>query len=202
MFVLHICLLMVSVIELLILFICYQRGKGHWEVHHRHGLRLRLCLRLRFHRLLLLPLLLLHLHHCHHLCTSCGCCLHLCLHLRLRLLQGLWVIFIECLAYAAHTITPNADHVTFRLENGMWIEWLRRSMVKVLTSAVPRLGSCASSGRAWRLWAAWRSNEEASPLSALPLPRLLEPAASKAADFTAVDHPGATPAGSSRAPSC
>ena len=30
MFVLHICLLMVSVIELLILFICYQRGKGHW----------------------------------------------------------------------------------------------------------------------------------------------------------------------------
>ena len=29
--------------------------------------------------------------------------------------EGLWVIFIECLAYSAHTITPNADHVTFRL---------------------------------------------------------------------------------------
>ena len=30
MFIPHICLLMFSVVELLILFICYQRGKGSW----------------------------------------------------------------------------------------------------------------------------------------------------------------------------
>ena len=43
--------------------------------------------------------------------------------------------------------------------------------------AVPQLGSCASSGRAWRLWAARHSQGEAGPLSAPPLPRLLELAA-------------------------
>ena len=62
-------------------------------------------------------------------------------------------------------------------------------MVKVPPFAVPQLGSCASAGRAWRLWAARHSQEEAGPLSALPLPRLLEPAASKAANSTALDHP-------------
>ena len=54
--------------------------------------------------------------------------------------------------------------------------------------AVTQLGSCASSGRAWRLWAARHSQKEASSLSAQPLPRVLEPAASKAAHFIAVDH--------------
>ena len=49
--------------------------------------------------------------------------------------------------------------------------------------AVPQLGSRASSGRAWRLWAARHSREEAGPLGAQPLPRVLELAASKAADF-------------------
>ena len=49
--------------------------------------------------------------------------------------------------------------------------------------AVLQLGSCASSGRAWRLWAARHSQEEAGPLGAPPLPRVLERAASKAADF-------------------
>ena len=43
--------------------------------------------------------------------------------------------------------------------------------------AVPQLGSRASSGRAWRLWAARHSQGEAGPLSAPPLPRLLELAA-------------------------
>ena len=33
-----------------------------------------------------------------------------------------------------------------------------------VTLAAPRLGSCASSGRAWRLWAARHSDEEAGPL--------------------------------------
>ena len=37
--------------------------------------------------------------------------------------------------------------------------------------AVPRVGSSASSGCAWRLRPAWLSDEEASPLGALPLPR-------------------------------
>jgi hypothetical protein len=57
--------------------------------------------------------------------------------------------------------------------------------------AVPQLGSCASSGRAWRLWAARHSRCEADPLRAQPLPRLLERAASKAADCTAFGHSGA-----------
>ena len=59
--------------------------------------------------------------------------------------------------------------------------------------AVPQLGSCASSGRAWRLWAARHSQEEAGPLGAQSLPRMLELAASDAADFTALDHPGHGP---------
>ena len=46
--------------------------------------------------------------------------------------------------------------------------------------AVLQLGSCASSGRAWRLRAARHSQEEAGPLRAQPPPRVLEPAASKA----------------------
>ena len=56
--------------------------------------------------------------------------------------------------------------------------------------AVPQLGSCASSGRAWRLWAARHSQEEAGPLGARPLPSVLEPAASEAAQLTAFDHVG------------
>ena len=56
--------------------------------------------------------------------------------------------------------------------------------------AAPQLGSCASSGRTWRLWAARHSQEEAGPLGAQPLPLLLERAASKAADVTAFDHAG------------
>ena len=55
---------------------------------------------------------------------------------------------------------------------------LPSSMVKV-----PQHGSCASSGHAWRLWAARKSQEEAGPLGAQPLPQVLERAASKAADF-------------------
>ena len=50
-------------------------------------------------------------------------------------------------------------------------------------AAAPQLGSCASSGRDWRLWAARHSQGTgAGPLGAPPLPRLLELAASKAAD--------------------
>ena len=56
--------------------------------------------------------------------------------------------------------------------------------------AGPQLGSRASSGRAWRLWAARHSQEEVGPLGAQPLPRLLELAASKAAEPTAFGHLG------------
>ena len=68
---------------------------------------------------------------------------------------------------------------------GRW----RASTVKA-SLAVTKLGSCASSERAWRLWAARHFQEEAGPLDAQPLPRVLEPAASTAADFTAFDHVG------------
>ena len=58
---------------------------------------------------------------------------------------------------------------------------LRSRMVKVPVLAAPQLGSCASSGRAWRLSAARHSQEEAEPLGSKPLPRKLELAASKPA---------------------
>ena len=43
--------------------------------------------------------------------------------------------------------------------------------------AVPQLGAGASSGRVWRIWAAWHSQGEARPLGSQPLPRLIELAA-------------------------
>ena len=58
-------------------------------------------------------------------------------------------------------------------------------MVKVPALAVPQLGSCASLGRARRLWAAQHSQEKADPLGAPPLPSLFEPVASKAASKAA-----------------
>ena len=39
--------------------------------------------------------------------------------------------------------------------------------------AAPQLGSCASSGRAWRLWAARHSQREAEPLGTPPQSRAL-----------------------------
>ena len=51
--------------------------------------------------------------------------------------------------------------------------WHRPSSAAPLappTSAAPRLGSCASSGRAWRLQAARHFPEEAGPLCTQPLP--------------------------------
>ena len=56
--------------------------------------------------------------------------------------------------------------------------------------AAPQLGSCASSGRVWRLWAARHSRGAAQPLGTPPMPRVLELVASKAADFPGFDHPG------------
>ena len=48
---------------------------------------------------------------------------------------------------------------------------------------------------AWRLWAARHSQGEARALGAQPLPRVLQLAAFKAADFTAFDHSGGVGAG-------
>ena len=78
-----------------------------------------------------------------------------------------------------------------------------------LSLAAPGLGSCASSGRAWRLWAArhcasrqdspvGRATGDAGSLGALPRPRLLEPAASSAAE---IPPPPVTPAGTTVFPS-
>ena len=65
----------------------------------------------------------------------------------------------------------------------------RSTLIKVSPPlAAPQLGSCASSGRAWRLWAARHSQGEASPPGAQPLLLKLELAASNAADLTAVGH--------------
>ena len=50
-----------------------------------------------------------------------------------------------------------------------------------------RVGSCASTGRAWHLWAGQYFQEaKAGPLGAQLLPRLLEPATSNIADSTRV----------------
>ena len=62
---------------------------------------------------------------------------------------------------------------------------------QTLPWAVLKLGFCASSGRAWRLWAAQHFHgERPGPLGAPPLPQPLEPAASKVADSTASDPAG------------
>ena len=53
--------------------------------------------------------------------------------------------------------------------------------------SVPLAVPPAPPGRAWRLWAARHFQKEAEPLGARPLPRLLERAASEAADSTAFD---------------
>ena len=66
-------------------------------------------------------------------------------------------------------------------------DWLRRSTVKVPLLAAPQHGSCVSSGRAWRLWAALYSQGEAQTLGAQRLPRGLERAASEVADSTTSD---------------
>ena len=56
-------------------------------------------------------------------------------------------------------------------------------MAKRRPLAVPELGSCATTGRAWRLWAASTLPEEGGwLLGAPPLPQLLESATSKTAD--------------------
>ena len=60
----------------------------------------------------------------------------------------------------------------------------------------PQLGPCTSLRRTWRTWrlrAARHSQKEASPLGSPPPPRLLEPAASKAAHSPAFDPSGGGP---------
>ena len=58
------------------------------------------------------------------------------------------------------------------METDLYPSMVIRDRVRVPPLALPQLGSCVSSG------------------GAQTLPQVLEPAASKAADFTASDHPG------------
>ena len=70
-------------------------------------------------------------------------------------------------------------------------KFMHGSTLKVPPSwAVPQLGCCGSSGRAWRLWLSRHSEGEAGPLGAPPLPQALELAASKVTDSTASDVTG------------
>ena len=70
-------------------------------------------------------------------------------------------------------------------------KFMHDSMLKVPPSwAVPQLGCCGSSGRAWRLWLSRHSEGEAGPLGAPPVPQALELAASKVTDSTASDVTG------------
>ena len=68
--------------------------------------------------------------------------------------------------------------------------------------AVPQLVPGASSGRAWRLSAARYFREETGPLGHQALPRVLELAASTAADFTAFDPSGRLRFRSAVCPAC
>ena len=84
-------------------------------------------------------------------------------------------------------------------------EALRKLTPKLHSSRVklpPLADSRAFAGRTWRAWRLWaaarRSQGEAQPLGALPRPRVLEPAASKAATFTAFDPSGTATLWSSR----
>ena len=54
--------------------------------------------------------------------------------------------------------------------------------VKVTPLAAPQLGSCGSSGRAWRLWAVQHSQSGVQPLGGQPPSRVLKRVASKIAD--------------------
>ena len=66
-------------------------------------------------------------------------------------------------------------------------------MVKVPPLAVRESRSRASSGHAWQLWLARRSHGRDRPTGRpATVPLVLELAASKAADYTAFDHPGTT----------
>ena len=63
-------------------------------------------------------------------------------------------------------------------------------MVKLPALAVPQHGSCGSSARAWRIWAARHAQSEARPLVAKSMPWVLELADFKSQkkreiDFTA-----------------
>lgn len=39
--------------------------------------------------------------------------------------EAMWVIFVECISYGSSIVSPDEGFVTFYLENGMHIEWLR-----------------------------------------------------------------------------
>ena len=90
---------------------------------------------------------------------------------------------------------PPADSPLWALDNVLLtphIGWQRQlgqrwpqSALVITPLLAPELGSCASSGRAWRLWAARHSQGEAQPMGPQPLPQVIELAASSVADSLA-----------------
>ena len=108
-----------------------------------------------------------------------------------RLLQKL----MDALALQAHAMDSEVQaHEEQRVSSEVQAEQHGQGAVW----AVPQLGSCASSGHAWRLRAARYSQEEAGPLGAQPFPRLFELVASNAADFPAFEYAGGGAEGEER----
>ena len=71
-------------------------------------------------------------------------------------------------------------------------------MVKVQSGHCPSSAPVPAQGKPGGVWEARYSHEEDRPLGAQPLPRVLEPAASKAAEVTAFDHSGGASEGRPR----
>ena len=99
--------------------------------------------------------------------------------------------------------TQSTFYESFELRSFPFDNQQLHSMVKTAVWAVPQLGSCASPGRAPggsgrlgtprerpALWPSVLPGGEAGPLGAQPPPRVLELAASEAADSAALDHSG------------
>ena len=86
-----------------------------------------------------------------------------------------------------------------RRDAGRHAQTAHAPLMPPLAAAVPELGSCAFWGRARRLRAARRSQGgEVRPQGTQPLPRALEPAASKVADSAASSRAGGRAAGRDR----
>jgi len=80
----------------------------------------------------------------------------------------------------ARTARANADAADFySVDFSTCKPYCKAIGIKVASLAVPELTPRASSARAWRLWAARHSQNEAQPLGAPPPPRGLKRAASK-----------------------
>ena len=53
--------------------------------------------------------------------------------------EGMWVIFVECVAYSAALVSPDADFVSIRLTNGIAPQRLYTAPKRNTTSIHPPL---------------------------------------------------------------